>query len=127
VHLLVLALVFLAIAGWADVISAVLRNTVLQTSIPDEFRSRLSSIQMAVVQGGPRLGDMEAGAVASGFGTEFSIVSGGLACIAGAIGLAFVLPRFRTHRAEEDESADDDTPNVGFPQPQIEPGTHGID
>ena len=47
------ALVLLAIAGWADVISAVLRNTILQSSIPDRFRSRMSSIQMAVVQGGP--------------------------------------------------------------------------
>ena len=51
-------------AGWADVISAVLRNTMLQSTIPERFRSRMSSIQMAVVQGGPRLGDMESGAVA---------------------------------------------------------------
>jgi MFS family permease len=103
VHLLVVALIFLAIAGWADVISAVLRNTVLQTTIPDEFRSRLSSVQMAVVQGGPRLGDMEAGGVASAFGTQFSIVSGGIACIVGAIALAGVLPRFRTHEAGQSE------------------------
>ena len=52
----------LAVAGWADVISAVLRNTMLQSSIPERFRSRMSAIQMAVVQGGPRLGDMESGA-----------------------------------------------------------------
>ena len=58
------ALVLLAVAGWADVISAVLRNTILQSSIPERFRSRMSSIQMAVVQGGPRLGDMESGTVA---------------------------------------------------------------
>jgi MFS family permease len=58
-------LVLLAVAGWADVISAVLRNTMLQSSIPERFRSRMSSIQMAVVQGGPRLGDMESGAVAT--------------------------------------------------------------
>ena len=79
-----IALVMLAIAGWADVISAVLRNTILQTSIPERFRSRMSSIQMAVVQGGPRLGDMESGAVATLTSIEFSVVSGGLACIAGA-------------------------------------------
>ena len=59
------ALVLLAIAGWADVISAVVRNTMLQTSIPERFRSRMSSIQMAVVQGGPRLGDLESGVVAT--------------------------------------------------------------
>ncbi len=56
-----LALALLAVAGWADVISAVVRNTILQTSIPERFRSRMSSIQMAVVQGGPRLGDLESG------------------------------------------------------------------
>src|SRR6202000_2967273 len=39
------ALGLLAVAGWADVISAVLRNTMLQSSIPDRFRSRMSSIQ----------------------------------------------------------------------------------
>ncbi len=97
VHTLWVALVLLAIAGWADVISAVLRNTILQTSIPDQFRSRLSSIQMAVVQGGPRLGDMESGTVAALVSTEFSIVSGGIACIIGAVVLARLLPAFRRY------------------------------
>jgi len=89
------ALVLLAVAGWADVISAVLRNTVLQLSIPESFRSRLSAVQMSVVQGGPRLGDLESGTVASAFGAEISIVSGGLACIAGAVVLAVARPGFR--------------------------------
>jgi MFS family permease len=88
------ALVFLAIAGWADVISAVLRNTILQSSIPDEFRTRLSSFQMTVVTGGPRLGNFEAGAVAAFTSPVFSAVSGGLACVAGALVLARLLPRF---------------------------------
>ncbi len=99
VHVLLLSLALLAIAGWADVISAVLRNTILQTSIPEQFRSRLSSIQMAVVQGGPRLGDLESGAVATAVNVEFSIVSGGLACIVGAIVLSLLLPGFRRHTA----------------------------
>ena len=101
VHVLWVALVLLAVAGWADVISAVLRNTILQTTIPDQFRSRLSSIQMAVVQGGPRLGDMESGTVAAAVSTEFSIVSGGIACIVDAVVLAGLLPGFRHQRAEE--------------------------
>jgi hypothetical protein len=92
------ALILLAVAGWADVVSAVLRNTVLQASVPDLFRSRLSSFQIAVVSGGPRLGDMEAGTVASLVGVEFSIVSGGLACIAGALALVGLLPGFRHYR-----------------------------
>ncbi len=58
----------------------------------------MSSIQMAVVQGGPRLGDLESGAVASAVTTEFSIVSGGLACIVGALVLTGLLPGFRRYR-----------------------------
>ena len=96
-----IAMVMLAIAGWADVISAVLRNTILQTTIPARFRSRMSSIQMAVVQGGPRLGDMESGAVATLTSIEFSVISGGLACIAGAALIALLLPVFRHHVAGE--------------------------
>ncbi|HEV3211776.1 MAG TPA: MFS transporter [Acidimicrobiales bacterium] len=88
------ALVLLAIAGWADVISAILRNTILQQSIGEEFRTRLSSIQMAVVTGGPRLGNFEAGAVAALTTPAISAVSGGLGCAVGALLLAWRLPRF---------------------------------
>ncbi len=94
-----IALVLLAIAGWADVISAVLRNTMLQSTVPERFRSRMSSIQMAVVQGGPRLGDMESGTVAALTSVEFSVVSGGLACIVGAAVVGALLPAFRRHVA----------------------------
>jgi MFS family permease len=96
------ALIMLGIAGWADVISAVLRNTILQSTIPDRFRSRMSSIQMAVVQGGPRLGDMESGGVATATSIEFSVVSGGLACVAGAILIGVLMPLFRAHLAADD-------------------------
>src|SRR5207302_8429261 len=58
---LLLALVLLAVAGAADVVSAVFRNTILQLSVPDAFRGRLSGVHIAVVAGGPRLGDAEAG------------------------------------------------------------------
>jgi predicted MFS family arabinose efflux permease len=93
--ILPLGLLFLAIAGWADVISAVLRNTIIQLSVPDRLRGRLAAIQIGVVQGGPRLGDLEAGAVGNAFGNEISVISGGLACIAGAAVLAWLMPGFR--------------------------------
>jgi MFS family permease len=101
-----IALVLLAVAGWADVISAVVRNTMLQTSIPERFRSRMSSIQMAVVQGGPRLGDLESGAVATATSVEFAVVSGGLACIAGAAVIGALMPAFRRHVAVAGEVDD---------------------
>ncbi len=101
-----IALVLLAVAGWADVISAVVRNTMLQTSIPERFRSRMSSIQMAVVQGGPRLGDLESGAVATATSVEFAVVSGGLACLAGAAVIGALMPAFRRHVAVAGEVDD---------------------
>ena len=68
-------------------------------AVPDELRGRLSAVQIAVVQGGPRLGDLEAGGVADAFGTSFSVVSGGVACMVGAALLAIALPRFRNQQA----------------------------
>jgi MFS family permease len=92
------ALPLLAIAGWADVISAVFRNTIIQFAGPDELRGRLMGVQIAVVAGGPRVGDLEAGAVANAFGITTSVVSGGLACIVGALVVARLLPGFRHQR-----------------------------
>jgi MFS family permease len=94
------ALALLAVAGAADVISAVFRNTIIQLAVPDALRGRLSGLQIAVVTGGPRLGDLEAGAVATGFGDTVSVVSGGLACIAGALILARLLPGFRRQQTQ---------------------------
>jgi MFS family permease len=109
-HWLPLALVLLAIAGWADVLSAVFRNTIIQFAGPEGMRGRLMGVQMAVVAGGPRLGDLEAGAVATAFGDTVSVVSGGLACVAGAFLVAWALPgftRYRTALAEPADAASD--------------------
>ena len=89
------ALALLALAGAADVVSAVFRNTILQLSVPDALRGRLSAVHIAVVTGGPRLGDAEAGAVAAVAGPRFSVVSGGLACIAGVVVIGALMPRYR--------------------------------
>lgn len=94
-----LGLFFLAVAGAADVISAVFRSTILQLSVPDALRGRLSGIHILVVTGGPRLGDLEAGLVAAAFTPTISVVSGGLACIAGAALLAWRVPELRRYRA----------------------------
>jgi MFS family permease len=105
-HWLPLALVLLAVAGWADVLSAVFRNTIIQFAGPDGMRGRLMGVQMAVVAGGPRLGDLEAGSVATAFGDTVSVVSGGLACVAGALALAWALPGFTRLRAALPGQAD---------------------
>ena len=94
------ALLLLAAAGCADVISAVFRSTIIQLTVPDSLRGRLAGLQIAVVTGGPRVGDLESGVVATAFGDTFSVVSGGLACIAGALLLARLLPGFRRLRMD---------------------------
>jgi len=96
-----LALLFLALAGAADMVSAVFRNTILQLSVPDAFRGRLSGVHIAVVAGGPRLGDAEAGAVAALTSTQFSVVSGGLACMAGALAILRLVPEFARYDAKK--------------------------
>jgi len=94
-----LGLLFLAIAGAADVISAVFRSTILQLSAPDSMRGRLSGIHILVVTGGPRLGDLEAGLVAQAVSPWASVVSGGLLCIAGAGLVAWIYPELRRYHA----------------------------
>ncbi|MGH2765816.1 MAG: MFS transporter [Actinomycetota bacterium] len=96
-----LALGWLAIAGGADVISAIFRSTILQSSVPDALRGRLSSIHIMVVVGGPRLGDLEAGVVAQLTSPVVSVVSGGIACVAGVAVLSLVVPQFRRYHAGE--------------------------
>ena len=96
-----LALCFLAVAGAADVISAVFRNTILQLTVPEKLRGRLFGIHILVVTGGPRLGDLEAGLVATAFSPAISVVSGGILCMAGAGLLAWIVPSFRRYHAGE--------------------------
>lgn len=97
---LIPALVLLAVAGAADVISAVFRNTILQSTVPEGLRGRLSAIHVLVVTGGPRLGDFEAGLVASLTSPQFSVVSGGVLCILGTAALAVLVPSFRRYRSD---------------------------
>jgi hypothetical protein len=99
---LALALVMLALAGAGDVVSAIFRGTIIQLSAPDALRGRVSSMHMAVVASGPRLGDLEAGVVAAVTSIRFSVVSGGLACVLGAIAIARWAPEFTNYRYEPD-------------------------
>jgi MFS family permease len=96
-----LALALLAAAGAADVISAVFRSTILQLTLPDALRGRLSAIHTAVVGGGPRLGDLESGAVAAWTSIRFSVVSGGVACVIGALAIARWIPELWNYRDTE--------------------------
>jgi len=77
---------FLALAGSgaADTVSTIIRNTIRQLQTPDHIRGRMVSVNQIFFQGGPQLGEVEAGIAASLFGVPAAIVSGGIGCILGA-------------------------------------------
>ncbi len=91
--------IFLAIAGGADMVSAVFRSTILQVATPDALRGRLQGVFIVVVAGGPRLGDVESGSVAALTNETISIVSGGLLCVLGVFVLAAIFPAFARYDA----------------------------
>src|SRR5207244_6077235 len=89
-----LALLALAFAGAADMVSGIFRGTIWNQTIPDRLRGRLAGIEQVSYSSGPLLGNVEAGVVGSLVGVRASIVSGGVLCIAG-VGVAVVaLPAF---------------------------------
>lgn len=98
---LAIALVFLGLAGVADVVSAVFRSTILQDETPDWLRGRMSSVHILVVTGGPRIGDVESGVLAAVFTPTASVLTGGVLCVAGVGALALLVPEFARYRPPE--------------------------
>jgi MFS family permease len=88
------ALVLLAAAGAADVVSSVFRMIIVQQSTPDALQGRVNSLVFAGLQGGPRLGDAESGVVAEVAGPQFAAWSGGLLSVAGAVVTCWAIPQF---------------------------------
>ena len=93
------AILFLSIAGAADMVSGIFRLRIWNETIPDRLRGRMAGIEMISYTSGPLLGNAEAGMVAAALGTAASIVSGGLFCVAG-VGLCIgLLPEFWAYKA----------------------------
>jgi MFS family permease len=94
-----LAVLCLAVAGAGDMVSAVLRSSMLQLAAPDEMRGRMQGVFIVVVAGGPRLGDLRAGAIASAASVSVAMVSGGVFVVAAMAVVALVVPSFWLFRA----------------------------
>ncbi|HEV7188176.1 MAG TPA: MFS transporter [Blastococcus sp.] len=94
-----LAVVCLAVAGAADMVSAVLRTSMLQIAAPEEMRGRMQGVFIVVVAGGPRLGDLRAGALATATSVTVAMVSGGVVIVVAMLVVALVVPSFRLFRA----------------------------
>jgi MFS family permease len=99
------ALLFLALAGGADMISAVFRGTIWNQTIPDNLRGRLAGIEMLSYSVGPLGGQVRAGLVAGRLTVRGSIVSGGVSCVAGVTLTALWLSDFWRYDARTDEYA----------------------
>jgi len=97
----VLAWCALAIIGAADSVSTIIRNTIRQIRTPDELRGRMTSVNQIFFQGGPQLGEIEAGLVAQFFGAPFAIVSGGIGCILGVLWISRKWPQLTRYNGEE--------------------------
>jgi MFS family permease len=94
-----LALLTLAVAGAADMVSGIFRQTVWNQTIPDTLRGRLAGVEMISYTSGPSLGNLEAGVVASLAGVQVSVVSGGVLCILGSLVICAATPEFWNYRA----------------------------
>ena len=97
-------LLCLAVAGAADSISAVCRNTIQQTLTPDELRGRLTAAYFMVVVGGPFIGDFEAGLVAGVSSARVSVVSGGVLSLVGLVAAAFAFPQVWNYRGRASDA-----------------------
>src|SRR3954454_8905429 len=89
----------LAVAGAADMVSAVLRTSMLQLAAPEDMRGRMQGVFIVVVAGGPRLGDLRAGALASATSVTVAMVSGGVAVVLVMVLVALIVPSFWYFRA----------------------------
>ena len=98
-HSLWLAVVFLGLAGAADMVSMVYRGAILQSAATDEMRGRMQGVFTVVVAGGPRLADTLHGVVGAASGTTTTVTGGGILVVALALLAAALLPAFRRYKA----------------------------
>ena len=95
-----LAVLFLILAGGADMISGLFRGVIWNHSVPNAIRGRLSGIAMISYMSGPLLGNTRAGLVAAQSSVSISLWSGGLACVLAVIATSLFLPRFWSYRTD---------------------------
>ena len=102
---LILVLLFLAVAGGADMISALFRGTIWNQTIPDNLRGRLAGIELLSYSIGPLAGQLRAASMAAATSLTFSVTAGGLICVFMVALLASFLPKLRKYDAETNEFA----------------------
>jgi MFS family permease len=89
-----LAMFCLVLAGYADMVSGVFRQTIWNQTVPDELRGRLAGIEMISYLTGPMLGNTQLGVLSQAFGIQRAISLSSLVGVCGVAACARWLPRF---------------------------------
>jgi len=97
----IIAWLAIATTGAADGVSTIIRNTIRQLQTPDYIRGRMTSVNQIFFQGGPQLGEIEAGSVAQLFGAPFAVISGGIGCIIGTLLIVWKYPHLMKYNGDE--------------------------
>jgi MFS family permease len=92
------ALVCLGLTGASDSVSTIIRNLIRQLETPDELRGRMMGVNMVFFQGGPQLGELEAGLVAQWIGAARSVVVGGIGCLVATVIVVAITPAIWRYR-----------------------------
>ena len=98
-----LSLLLLAGSGAADAISMAMRHSIRNLVTPPEYRGRIAAAHSTFAKGGPQLGELRSGVMASSFGPQFAVAFGGLATVLGCLVMVRLIPSLITYRTTPEE------------------------
>jgi MFS family permease len=94
-HNLVLSLAALVVVGATDMVSVIVRGTLIQVATPDEMRGRVNAVDMIFIGASNEFGQFESGLTAHWFGTVPAVVLGGLGTLVVTALWAWAFPELR--------------------------------
>jgi len=107
-HNLMLSLVALLITGAADMISVVVRGTLVQLATPDAMRGRVNAVDMLFIGASNEFGEFESGIMAQWLGTVPAVVVGGVGTLMVIVIWAWLFPELRQAEGFETIEAERD-------------------
>jgi MFS family permease len=115
-HNLLLSLIALILVGATDMVSVVVRGTLVQVTTPDEMRGRVTAVELVFIGASNQLGQFESGLTAHWFGTVPAVVLGGIGAIAVTALWAWLFPELRRADLPGHETASSELETSGAPQ-----------
>jgi len=94
-HSLIVSLVALFLLGASDMVSVIIRATLIQVATPDEMRGRVNAVDMLFIGVSNELGEFESGLTAQWFGTVPAVVLGGVGTLLVIATWAWLFPELR--------------------------------